>query len=313
MEDNNNAGTSAPVEASAETQTPSPETEVADVVETSSQETQNAAEEQLKKEAEIKKALKSYELKVNGKSKKVDLDLDNEDQVKSYLQKALAADEKFQEASTYKKQAEQLVDLLQKDPLAILRNPALGIDIKKLAEQVLLEDLEEQSKSPEQRQMEEMQRKLKDYEERMAKEEESRKKAQIAQAQQRQQQEIEESIIKALDNNEIPAEPFFMRRLADIWYSAIESGWEDCKIEDVMEYAKYRMQNDFKSLIDKNKDPEKLEKLIGKEYLDGYRKSKVSKLKAAPKTASQVGVDASKAKKEEKPVKRVKITDIAGW
>src|SRR5690606_32658746 len=50
-------------------------------------------------EKEIKKAIKRYELQVNGRKKAIELDLDNEDEVKRYLSKAMAADEKFQEAA----------------------------------------------------------------------------------------------------------------------------------------------------------------------------------------------------------------------
>jgi hypothetical protein len=267
-----------------------------------------------KQEAEIKKALKSFELKVNGKSRKVDIDMDNDDEVKKYLQKALASDEKFQEASTYKKQAEQLVEMLQKNPLSILKNPALGLDIRKLAEQVLLEDLEEQQKSPEQKKMEEYEKKLKAYEDEKTRIEEERKKMQLEDATKRQYEEVETSMISALEKADLPAEPFFVRRVADIWASAVESGWEDARLEDIMPYVENRLRNDFQSVIKKNADPDKLEKLIGKDVLDGYRKSKVSKMKKTPTTAGQMAQ--STAKVDSKPAnapKKVRIEDIGGW
>ncbi len=266
-----------------------------------------------KKQEEIKKALKSFELKVNGKAKKVDIDLDNEDQIKQYLSKALAADEKFEEAAKYRKQSESLVEMLQKNPLAILKNPALGLDIKKLAEQVLLEDLEEEQKSPEQKKLEEYERKLAAYEKEKTEKEEALKKAQLAEAQRKQEQEIEESLIKALESNDIPAEPYFMRRVADVWQSAVESGWEDATLEDIMPYVKKRMDVDFRSLIDKHKDPEKLEKLLGKDVLTNYRKANVSKVKTAPKTASQVATETAKGDEKKEQPKKYKISDIAGW
>lgn len=313
--------TGAPAASSAPAESSTPATDASsEVLETLGTEGDDSGEEtstpaEAKKVEEIKKQLKSFELKVNGKSKKIDVDLNNDEEVTKYLQKAMAADEKFQEASNYKKQAEQLVEMLQNDPLSILRNPALGLDIRKLAEQVLLQDLEEQQKSPEQKKIEDYERRLKEYEDKMKNEEESSKKTKLAEMQRKHEAEIEESIVKALDANDIPAEPFFMRRLADVWASAVESGWEDATLEDIMPYVKQRMDNDFKSLIDKNKDPERLEKLLGKDVLNNYRKSAVAKVKAAPKTASQVTTDAAKASptKEAAPVKKVKITDIAGW
>lgn len=308
MSEDNNIGTAAPETNTAPVET-APD---ADVTEEDAPAETPAVEA---KKEEIKKQLKSFELKVNGKSKKVDIDMDDEEQVKSYLQRALASDEKFQEAATYRKQSEQLVEMLQKDPLSILRNPALGLDIRKLAEQVLLQDLEEQQKSPEQRKIEEYEKKLKDYEGRMEKEEKDRKQAQLSEAQKRHETEIEDSMVKALQSNDIPAEPFFIRRLADVWTSAIESGWEDATIEDIMPYVKHRMDNDFKSLLDKHRDPEKLEKLLGKDILNNYRKSSVAKVKAVPKSLTSLATETAKPteKKDVAPVKKLKITDIAGW
>jgi hypothetical protein len=312
-EENNDAvapeATSAPEEVQ--------ETEVTEELEASTEEvhSQEKTTEEKKQEAEVKKALKEFELKVNGKSKKVSLDLDNEEEVKKYLQKAMAADEKFQEASSYKKQAEQLVEMLQTDPLSILRNPALGLDIRKLAEQVLLEDLEEQQKSPEQKELEEYKRKLKEYEEKQKKAEDERKQQQIQEATRRNQEEIESSMIKALEASDFPAEPYFIRRVADAMASAIENGWEDVTVEKIMPYVESRMRNDFGSLINKHKDPSKFEKLVGKDVLNEYRKHTISKVKKAPTTGSQSATSTAKPdnnQAEAKP-KKIRIEDIGGW
>lgn len=318
MSDENNTGSAAPTEAAPEVS--QPDTEVEATEEDGEEqlaegtETPETPKEVKKQEAEIKKALKSYELKVNGKSKKVDIDMDNDEEVKKYLQKALASDEKFQEASTYKKQAEQLVEMLQKDPLSILRNPALGLDVRKLAEQVLLQDLEDQQKSPEQKELEDARRKLKEYEEAKSKNEEERKKMQLEEATKRNYEEVENSMIQALEKSDIPAEPFFVRRVADIWAAAVESGWETATIEDIMPYASEKLMGDFKSIISKHKDPAKLEKLLGKDVLDGYRKANLSRVKKTPMTAQQSAT--STAKVEPKPAnapKRIRIDDIGGW
>lgn len=276
-----------------------------------SQEEVTTPQEVKKQEAEIKKALKSYEVKVNGKSKTIDLDMDNDEEVKKYIQKAMASDERFQEASNYKKQAEQLVDMLQKDPLSILRNPALGLDIRKLAEQVLLQDLEEQQKSPEQKKLEDYEKRLKEYEDNKKKDEDDRRAQQIEAATARNQQEIENSMMQALEKSDFPAEPFFIRRVADAMASAIENGWEDVTVEDIMPYVEGRMKSDFGSLIGKHKDPLKLEKLLGKDVLNDYRKHSVAKVKTAPSNATK-----STAKPEEKKdtaPKKIRIDSIGGW
>lgn len=307
MSEENNAAPEAVETPVSET----PEVNDNETLEASGEEGVETPQEVKKQEAEIKKVLKSYELKVNGKSKNIEIDMDNDEEVKKYLQKAMAADEKFQEASNYKKQAEQLVEMLQKDPLSILKNPALGLDIRKLAEQVLLQDLEEQAKSPEQKKIEDYERRLKEYEDRKTKEDEERKSFQQREAETRHMQDIENSMMTALEKSDFPADPFFIRRVADYMAAAIESGWEDVTVEQIMPYAEGRMRSDFGGLINKHKDPAKLEKLLGKDVLDGYRKANIAKVKKAPttNTASTVKVE---EKKDTAP-KKVRLDDIGGW
>lgn len=317
MSEENNNGTVAPTQAAPEASQPETdveETELEEGTEETTEQVAAEAKDQKKQEAEVKKALRSYELKVNGKSKKIDIDLDNDDEVRKYLQKAMASDEKFQEASTYKKQAEQLVEQLQKDPLSILRNPALGLDIRKLAEQVLLQDLEDQQKSPEQKELEDARRRLKEYEDMKSKSEEDRKKMQLEDATKRNYEEVENSMIQALEKADLPAEPFFVRRIADIWAAAVENGWETATLEDIMPYASEKLMGDFKSILGKHKDPDKLEKLLGKDVLDGYRRSKVSKVKKTPMTGQQSSQSTVKVEpKAATAAKRVRIDDIGGW
>lgn len=262
-----------------------------------------------KQEAEIKKMMKSYELQVNGKSKKIEVDTNNDDEVKKYIQKALAADEKFQEAATYRKQAEQLVELLQTDPLKVLRNPALGLDIRKMAEQILINDLEEQQKTPEQKELEEARQKLKDFEEDKKRSEDERKQAIFQQKLTEQQQITENSIITAIDNSSLPASPYAVRRVADIMVSAVENGWEDVTIEKIMPYAEEIIMGELQQIFTKHNTPEKLEKIVGKEHLNNYRKSVIAKVKATPKTASQLGESTAKDVKDpQAPApKRIKV------
>lgn len=305
-----NTGAVAPEAASSE----APETNTAPVTESS---TEESGEEILPDipavASEPPRTKKSYELKVNGKNKTIDFDSSNDEEVKSYLQKALASEEKFQEASTYRKQAEQLVERLQTDPLSILRNPALGIDIKKLAEQVLLQDMEEQNKSPEQKKLEAAEQRLKEYEEKQKSLEDQNRQAQLEEATKRNYQEVEESMMKALETSDLPGEPYFVRRVADIWAAAVESGWEDAKLEDIMPYVQERVMGDLKGLINKNKEPDKLEKLFGKDVLTEYRKSKISKMKKAPMSAANSAQSTAKTDTPAAPAKKYKITDIAGW
>jgi hypothetical protein len=315
MSTENTGNTVAPETATDESQEEIVETEGEASPEQEASPEGDKAQAKPAEQKKIEAALKAYELQVNGKSKKIELDITNDAEVKKYLQKAMAADEKFEEAAMTRKQAEQLVEKLQKDPLSILRNPALGLNIRELAEKILLQDLEEQAKSPEQKELEEARRKLQAYEEEKARLEEERKQAIMQQKQSENQKQIEDSMIAALEQSDLPATPFTVRRVADIMVSAIESGWEDVTIEQIMPYAQEVILNEMRETARKHKgSSDKLDKLFGKDVFDDYRKEKVSKAKKAPTTASQLGQSTAKSeKKEEAPVKKTKISDFTPW
>lgn len=264
-------------------------------------------------QAEVKRALKEYELKVNGKSKKISVDLDDEEGMKSMLQKAAAADEKFQEAAHTKKQMDQLLYLLQNDPISLLKNPHLKHNIKELAEQVLLQDLEEQAKSPEQKRIEELEAQVKKIDEEKKRKEDESAAARLEEATKKHREEIETSMINALNASDLPPEPYFIRRVADAMQSFIEAGWEDVTIEQVMPYVEKRLKDDFGSLVGKHKEPSKLEKLLGKNVLDDYRKHNIAKLKKAPPMKKVEDTSKTPVAPVSTAPKKMRIDDMGGW
>lgn len=296
------------------TAAPAVEETTDEVVETAEDLAQEEASEGQAKPADVKeqkaleKAIKAYEIKVNGKSKKVELDLNDEASIKKYLEKAEGAQEKFQEAALYRKQAEQLVEMLQKDPLSILRNPALGIDVKKLAEMVLDEQLQEASLSPEQKRIKELESALTERE----KKEKDLKDAKDAEDKQRLTREMyvkaEQDMMQALDTSSIGASPYAVRRVADMMSALIEEGYEGVEIKDIMPFAERVILQELGGHIQKHRDPTKLEKLLGKDVLKEYRKSKISAVKKTPNANTvETGKKTADTPKEEP--KKIKMSD----
>lgn len=271
-----------------------------------------ASKQQAKDQKELQKLVKSFEVKVNGKSKKVDLDLNNEEDIKKYVEKAMGAEEKFQEASVYRKQAEQLVDMLQKNPLVILKNPALGIDVKQLAEMILNEQLEEASLSPEQKRIKELEAAIKEREEKETNERKKRDDDTREKLTKEAYEKTEAEMINALDNSAIGASPYTVRRVADMMSALIEDGWEDVKIEQIMPYAEHLITQELTGHIGKNRAPDRLEKLIGKDVLKEYRKSKITAVKKTPNASTQdTGKKTEEKQQAEKP--KIKLSDFGSW
>lgn len=272
---------------------------------------EDEAPKETPKEAAARK--KKYQIKANNKLRDIEIDLDNDDEIKRYLEKAMGADEKFQEAAMTRKQAEALIDMLKTDPRKILTHPDLGIDVKALAYQIINEELEDLSKTPEQKRLEEMEKKLKDYEENEKKTKEEKRKAELEKFEMEQQQMLDDQITAALQTTALPKSPYVVKRVADAMIEAFSLGYETVTPEQVMPYVEQSIQREISEMFGAMPD-EVMEKLLGKQRLDGYRKARVAKAKAAPATAKSVKDtgNAGKPKEEAKEEPKLRFKDVFG-
>ena len=302
----------APSAAPAETAAPAQTAETTEAL--SPEEVEAEAAETAKEEAKALK--KKYQLKVNNKVKDIELDLSNDEDIKRYLQKAEASDEKFQEAATLRKQVEQLVSELKKNPLAILKHPELGIDVKALAQQVLNEEIEEMKLSPEQKRIKELEDALKTKEEKEKQFEEERKNAEKARLEQQAAEDLDEQVTSALAKSNLPKSPYVLRRISDTMLAAMDMGFNDVKVEDIMHFVQEQINGEIQRLFDEAPEDtfEKvMEGIFGKKHLDKYRKTKISKSKKAPSsTPAQVKDTGTTSKTEKKPedVKKLRFKDL---
>lgn len=268
-----------------------------------------AAEE---KKAEKKSLKKKYDFNANGKKREIELDLENDDEVKKYLSKAMAADERFEEAATIRKQAEYLVKMLKENPKMLLKHPELGLDVKNLATELLNEELEDMAKSPEQKRIEEMEKKLKDYEEDKKRLEDDAKQKEREKLTMEAEQQLDTDITAALSKTDLPKSPYVVKRIADTMIEAIGLGYEDVKVADIMGYVEEQILSEIQQMFE-SKPAATLEKLVGKKNLDAYRASKIEKTKTAPKAPSKVADSGAKgAKKDETQEKPKKFNDLFG-
>lgn len=309
-------GTSAPSEVPAQSEASVDQVDA--VIEDSGEDLPQELQEKpgdTKAEKEAKKeARRKFELMVNGKTKSIEVDTDNEDEMKKYLQKALAADEKFQEAAMTRKQAEQLVEMLRTNPLAILKHPDLGLDIKSLATQILNQELEDMAKTPEQKRLEELEQKLAEKEAREKELEEQRRQAELQKIQAEAYQQLDDDITNALSASDLPKSPYVIKRISDAMIEAVELGHTDVRVQDVMPYVEQQILQEIQQMFEA-KPADVMEKIIGKKNLDTYRKSKITKAKVKPVETAQSVKDtgAKEAKKESKQVeKKVRFKDIFG-
>jgi hypothetical protein len=264
-----------------------------------------AAEAEESAKLEAKSKIKKYQIKANNKTRDIEIDWSDDKQIEQYLAKAVGADEKFQEAASLRKQVEQLVNELKSNPLAILKHPQLGIDIKALAQQVLNEELEEMQLSPEQKQIKELESKLKEKEEKEKALETEKEAAQRAKFEQEAMETLDNSITEALGKSNLPKSPYVIRRMADSMIAAMEMGYADVTPDQVLPFVEEQILGEINRLFESSPDDmfdKVMENVVGKKHLDKYRKSKVSKSKkpANTVTAAQVKDTGASVKPKEK-------------
>jgi hypothetical protein len=279
---------------------------------------ESEVEELAAKIEEAKSNKKKYQLKVNNKMKDFELDLSDDAEVQKYLQKAMASDEKFQEAATLRQQVEQLVSELKRNPLAILKHPNLGIDIKALAQQVFNEEIEEMKLSPEQKRIKELEDSLSAREKRDKEMEDERSANERSKMEHQAAEELDNQITAALSKSNLPKSPYVLRRMADTMISAMDMGYGDVTPEQILPFVEEQILGEINKLFESAPEAtfdKVMENIVGKKHLDKYRKAKVAKSRAkpAPVSANQIkdsGKSVSASKEEAKKETPMRFKDM---
>lgn len=261
-----------------------------------------------KEAKELKKVLK---LKVDGQEIEETLDFNDEEGLKKHLQKSKAFDKRLKEFSTYKSQVEQMLEMLQSDPEALLEK--MGINVDELSEKRLTKKIEEMKKSPEQIEREKMEKELEDLRKEKKKAEEERQKAELERMRNEQAQQIETDISSALDDAKsiLPKKnPLVMQRIAQTMLMAMQNGYPEVTAKDVIPLVEKQWKtelNEFFSVVPE----EVLEQLVGKENIDRHRKKRIAtKPKVQTTTANQIAKDTGAKKEQDKPQEKLSYKDF---
>jgi hypothetical protein len=254
-----------------------------------------------------------HKIKIDGQ----DVEVTTEELIRHYG-KGQAADKRFQEASQMKSQAEQFIHKLKTDPLSVLQDPRIGHDVKKLAEDYLVNQMRREAMSPEEIQIQE---KLERLEKLERDNEETKTKAEETQAQalrDRYTQEYQKDIISALETSGLPKTEHTVKRMAYYLHSALEQGYE-LKAKDVADLVKKDYINEIKALYS-NLDGNVLQEMMGEDVAKKFRATDLARLKNPEKggrvnnnteTPNKVtGVNKSKTTKEwRKSLEKYKDSD----
>lgn len=223
-------------------------------------------------EQEIKAAIKKWKLKSQGKEREVT----DEAELVRLANMGLGAHEKFEQAAKTRKQAEAVLELLQKDPAKALKS--LGYDVGKLAEEYIVEEANKKMMTPEQREKHEIQQeiqRLKAEKDQMVK---AQQEEQLQKLTTKYESDIQDEIISAIDKYKLPKNPKTVARLADYMASALQNGYEASAL-DVALRVRQDLEEEHKSLYSQY-SVEDLLKVIGEDKLKQIRQYEVNKVKA---------------------------------
>lgn len=282
-----------PTEGSTEEQTE----EVAEGQESSEEaSTDSESTKELKKQIE---ALKKYKVKVDDKEVEVD-----ENELLAGYQMRKASQKRFEEAARLKKEAEQKMEYIKKNPAKALED--LGFDVEKLASDYLLERIEEKELTPEQRKLKEYEKKLRDYEEKERSIKEAQEREEAARLASKYEEDYSKKIKDALSTSGLPQTPYTIKRMAQIMIHALEEGYE-LSPQDAVGIVREDYLSDIKELVGQA-DGNTLLSLLGKDVADKIRKTELAKVKAkTPPSPTKVAEVAPPPKAEDKARKPKKI------
>lgn len=251
---------------------------------------------------ELQQMIREFELKVNGKTVKQSIDLNDPEAVKRELQKAYAFNEVSQEYATVRKQLNAKIAEWKNDPAQALRD--LGVDDLEFSEKRINREVEDLKKDPQQKAMEEKDRKLAEYaaKERAAEEraEQMERERQDQEAYSSLKQEIQDALS---EHPYIKPTELTERRVADMMahYSV---KFPDITASQVIPMVENEMKAEFNELIESLPE-EYIEQFLGKNSIDKLSKkftkpsAQVKKVATkAPVTASQVKVPTSQGVKD---------------
>ena len=238
--------------------------------------------------------LKKFKLKVDGEEFEEEIDLANEGELTKRLQLAKAAEKRIAQAKSEKQKAMEILKAFEEGTL-LKKHPKA----RELAEQLLVEQLESEMLTPEQRELKE----LKAYKEQKERAELERQKA-LEQAEAQQQeakiaQSFQKTIIEAMDKSGLPKTPDMAKRMAYIMKKNLDLGL-NLTPEDLAAEVKSELTGILKALTG-SAEGEQLISLFGEDIAKKIRAYDVKKLKEGMLNKSNV--------KEDKPSKAPRRED----
>lgn len=246
---------------------------------------------------------RTLKLKVDGEEFDEDFDPNDEESIVRNLQLAKVAQKRMQEYSSLQKEVVKFIEDLRKDPKTVLSDPRIGLDVKKIAAEIIEQEIENSKKSPEQLELEKTRAEIKALKEAQENEKAQALEREKARLTEEQFERYDIEVTAALSNSDLPKSPYVVKKIADYMLIGLEAN-KDISPADVMPLVREEIMSDLKAMFDVMPE-DVVEKLIGKSKFDSIRKKNITAAKAkaanlgSPK-AADVGKKGSEKTSTEK-------------
>lgn len=250
------------------------------------------------------KYLNKLKLKVDGQDIEEELpfELPEDPQVLEYmtkqLQMAKMAQKRAQSYSQLEKNVNGFIEELQKNPRKVLSDPRFGIDLKKIAAEMIEEEINNSKKSPEQLKAEQLEAELKALKEEKEKERKSSEEREFERLQQQEAERYDMLMSKALEKSDLPKSPYVVKKMADYMLLALQNGI-DASPEEVLPLVREEVLADIKDMFSVMPE-DVVEGIIGKETIKKIRKKQVEAAKKAAAQSPKTSVLETGKTKEDK-------------
>lgn len=244
-------------------------------------------------------------VKINGLEREMSVD-----EAYTRAQKSESAEQRFQEASKMRKEAEEIRGLMKSDVAKALEKEGFSKEqIKASFEDYLIKQMEEDSLTPEQKASKERDRKLKEYEDAAKERDESDRTAKEQAEHEKMVTSLETELIDALTESKLPKNAFLAKWVAQKMHGAYLNGY-DMTAKDAVREVEGEFSVALSGVLSgAASDVRKLESLLGKEVVAAIRESGVAAVKnaeqpfAKPKQQAKQAVKPTSVAEEKKPTR----------
>lgn len=234
---------------------------------------------------EAKKMLRKLQIKFNGKEMEEELpfEIPDTDEAKAYmsnhLQLSKLSQSKARAQAALEKEVSMLVEQLRKNPKEVLRDPTIAVDLKKLAAEIIEEEMENSKKSPEQLKLEKAESELKRIKDEREKEKSEYRERELTKLKQQQFEQYDVQVTQALEKAQLPKTARTIKLMADYMIEGVKNNIKITPFEAV-NLVKEEFMDELKEMFAHTPE-EAIEALIGKDVIKRIRKKDLAKIKSA--------------------------------